>query len=86
MSGYSHARPRYVVSASAGTQGKNHYAVLDRHDMQGGKGMRRVSFHATYAAAQKRAKEMNTFAAKTRADIERWARDNARVTEERTER
>ena len=79
MSGYSHARPRYVVSASAGTQGKNRYAVLDRHDMQEGKGMRRVSFHATPAAARKRAKEMNAFAAKTRAEIKQWARDSAKT-------
>lgn len=51
---------RYGVSLSAG-QGPNgeRYAVIDRHDQQGGKGSRRVSWHRTPAQAKAAAQRMN---------------------------
>lgn len=50
---------RYVVSASAGSQGNRHYAVLDRltRDRQG---MRRVSFHRSAAEAIAEARRLNS--------------------------
>lgn len=53
------ARPRYRVSGSAGQRDGRTYAVLDTHDRQDGKGMRRVSFHRTFAQAQDEAKRLN---------------------------
>lgn len=50
---------RFGVSASAGQRDGRGWAVMDRHDHQGGKGMRRVSFHRTFSQAQQRAKAMN---------------------------
>lgn len=54
---------RYTVSASAGQRDGKHWAVVDRQDRQGGKGMRRVSFHKTGAQARAAAKRMNEEAA-----------------------
>lgn len=51
--------PRYTVSVSAGQQDGKRFAVLDRQDRQGGKGMRRVSFHRTSKAAMAEAKRLN---------------------------
>ena len=50
---------RFTVSASAGQRDGKHYAVVDRQDRQGGKGMRRVSFHKTFREAKAAAKRMN---------------------------
>jgi hypothetical protein len=50
---------RYIVSGSAGSRDGNRWAVLDIQDKQGGKGMRRVSFHRTGAEAKRVAKQMN---------------------------
>lgn len=50
---------RYAASSSAGQRDGKPFAVIDRHDMQGGKGMRRVSFHRTWAQAQAAAQKMN---------------------------
>ena len=52
-------RSRYTISGSAGSRGRKRYAVLDNHDLQGGKGKRRVSFHATGKAAQAEARRLN---------------------------
>lgn len=52
-------RPRYIVSGSAGQLGGRRFAILDTHDRQGGKGMRRVEYHATLAAAQRKAQRLN---------------------------
>lgn len=50
---------RYVASSSAGQRDGKRFAVVDRHDHQGGKGMRRVSFHRTWAKAQAEAQKLN---------------------------
>lgn len=50
---------RFGVSNQAGQQGKKQFAVVDRQDKQGGKGMRRVSFHRSFREAQRRAQAMN---------------------------
>jgi hypothetical protein len=50
---------RYTVSGSAGIRVGRPWAVLDTQDRQGGKGMRRVSFHRTAAQAQAEAKRLN---------------------------
>lgn len=50
---------RYKASGSAGQKKGCTYAVLDTQDRQGGKGMRRVSFHRTFAQAQAAAKRLN---------------------------
>jgi hypothetical protein len=50
---------RFGVSGSGGARAGKPFAVIDTHDPQGGKGMRRVSFHATAAEAQGEAKKLN---------------------------
>lgn len=52
-------RPRFTVSNSAGIRDGKTFAVIDRHDAQGGKGMRRVSFHRTWKQAVAEAKRLN---------------------------
>jgi hypothetical protein len=54
---------RFGVSTSAGQQGDRRVAVIDRHDHQGGKGARRVSWHRTVAQAQAEARRRNGEAA-----------------------
>lgn len=51
---------RFAVSSSAGQKGDCRFAVVDRHDMQGGKGMRRVSWHRTQAQAHGAARRLNS--------------------------
>jgi hypothetical protein len=50
---------RYGVSNAAGQRDGKHWAVVDRQDRQGGKGMVRVSFHKTAAQAKAAAQRMN---------------------------
>jgi hypothetical protein len=50
---------RFSVCGSAGQRDGNRWAVVDNFDKQGGKGIKRVSFHRTFAAAQREAKRMN---------------------------
>jgi hypothetical protein len=50
---------RYAASASGGVRGGRPYVVLDRLDLQGGKGMRRVSFHRTFDEARAEARRLN---------------------------
>lgn len=50
---------RFVVSGSAGNLGRRRYAVVDRQNRQGGKGMKRMSFHASISKAQAEAKRLN---------------------------
>ena len=52
-------RSRYVATSYAGSRDGKRYAVLDRLDLQGGRGMRRVSFHKTWKQAQNEAKRLN---------------------------
>lgn len=54
---------RYTASGSAGQRDGRTYAVLDTQDRQGGKGLRRVSFHRTFDEARAEAKRLNTAAA-----------------------
>jgi len=44
---------RYFISNSAGQLDGKPFAIVDRLDGQGGKGLRRVSFHRTLKAARK---------------------------------
>jgi hypothetical protein len=50
---------RFGVSASGGGRPGKPFSVIDTHDPQGGKGMRRVSFHATAEEARTQAKKLN---------------------------
>ena len=52
-------RWRFRASGSAGQRDGKKYAVIDTQDKQGGKGVRRVSFHKTFRQAQAAAKRMN---------------------------
>lgn len=51
--------PRYTVSRHAGQRDGKCHAVLDHHDRQGGKGIRRVSFHRTAEEAKAEARRLN---------------------------
>lgn len=64
---------RYTASGSAGQQHGKTYVVLDTQDKQGGKGMRRMSFHQTFAQAQAEAKRLNAELVHT-AVREAWER------------
>ena len=57
--------PRYTAAVSAGMREGKRYAVLDRFDLQGGKGMRRVSFHRTWKQAKAEAARLNAAATST---------------------
>jgi hypothetical protein len=50
---------RYTVTGSGGQRNGNRWAVLDTQDRQGGKGMRRVSFHRTLPQALAEARRLN---------------------------
>jgi hypothetical protein len=50
---------RFAVAMSAGQKGDRRFAVIDRHDQQGGKGARRVSWHRTAKQAQADAQRRN---------------------------
>lgn len=52
-------RVRYLATGSAGQRDGQNYAVIDTQDLQGGKGMRRVSFHRSFKKAQAEAKRLN---------------------------
>jgi len=55
---------RFGVSTSAGQRDGCRFAVIDRHDQQGGKGARRVSWHRTAKQAQSDAQRRNAQAAR----------------------
>lgn len=63
---------RFGVSGSAGGRPGKPYAVVDKHDPQGGRGMRRVSFHATAADARAEAQRLNA-----RPPAAEWFKPNA---------
>lgn len=50
---------RFTVSGSAGQRDGKHWAVIDRQDRQGGKGMRRVAFFKTWRQAHADARRRN---------------------------
>ncbi len=50
---------RYIVSISAGSVNGRRFAVIDTLDKQGGKGMKRVEFHRTEAAAREACRRLN---------------------------
>jgi hypothetical protein len=53
---------RYITSKSAGQRNGRSCAVIDSHDAQSGKGMRRVSFHRTMEEARAEARKLNAAA------------------------
>lgn len=61
---------RFSVTASGGTRGGKSFAVIDRQDKQGGKGMRRMSFHKTFAQARDEAKRLNALFRREGMDFE----------------
>lgn len=50
---------RFGVASAGGSRPGKPFAVIDKHDPQGGKGLRRVSFHATGEEARQMAKKLN---------------------------